>query len=78
MRSPPGPVNATGGTIAVVPPAWSITGGDKGADLPLLSPGAQFGTAPTTLVTWTPSPGRLPSKGAVPKAKMPPSEPSSQ
>ena len=36
------------------------------------------GTAPTTLVTPTPSAGREPSDVASPKAKMPPSEPISQ
>ena len=36
------------------------------------------GTAPTTLVTWTPTPGSEPWEVASPKAKTPPSEPMSQ
>ena len=36
------------------------------------------GTAPTTLLTWTPTPGSEPWDVASPKAKTPPSEPMSQ
>src|SRR5271165_231466 len=36
------------------------------------------GTAPMTLVTWTPRPGSEPIEVASPKAKTPPSEPMSQ
>jgi len=36
------------------------------------------GTAPTTLFTWTPTPGSDPWLVASPKAKTPPSEPMSQ
>ena len=44
----------------------------------VLSAQGWVGTAPTTSVTDTPSPGSEPTKGASPKAKIPPSEPISQ